>query len=330
MMTLKNRKILITGGAGFIGSHLVEALVKNNRVTVYDNFSSSVVSLGYLGHLRNLNVIKGDILDEKKLGKALQGVDIVFHLAVSCIRLSLSNPTRVHAVNATGTLTSLLAAKKARVKRFVYISSSEIYGSAKKKYIDESHPIDPTTVYGSSKYMGELYTQYFHRHVGLPAVIIRPFNTYGPRSHFDGVYGEVIPRFVIKALSAKPPIIFGDGTQTRDFTYISDTIRGIMMAGQSDKILGDVVNIAYGKEVSVRALAKTISTLTALPFHPVYHLKRPNDIQKHAADISKAKKLLGFKPIVPLKEGLRAYIDWIKQTYPVPTALLNDIPTTNW
>ena len=151
-MKLEGLSILVTGGAGFIGSHLVEKLTKENRVVVYDNFSSSVVSVR---DLMNIRVIRGDILDEKKLTQAMSGVEVVFHLAVACVRLSLGSPRHVHNVNATGTLSTLLAAKKARVKRFVYISSSEVYGTAQKTKIDEGHPIHPTTVYGMIKYMGE-------------------------------------------------------------------------------------------------------------------------------------------------------------------------------
>ena len=139
----------------------------------------------------------------------MHGIDIVFHFAVACVRLSLSNERYVHDVNATGTLNTLLAAKKSDVKRFVYISSSEVYGTSQKGRMDESHPIAPTTVYGASKYIGELYTKHFNDIQGLPTIIIRPFNTYGPRSHFEGVYGEVIPRFVIRALNGRQPIIFG-------------------------------------------------------------------------------------------------------------------------
>lgn len=328
-MKLIGKKILVTGGAGFIGSHLVEALAKNNQVTVYDNFSSSVVSLSYLSSLINLRVIKGDIRSSKLFDKSMAGIDVIFHLAVACVRLSISSPLHVHEINATGTLQVLLAAQKARVKRFVYVSSSEVYGSAQKKLIDENHLIDPTTVYGTSKFIGELYTRLFHRQ-GLPAVIIRPFNSYGPRSHFDGVYGEVIPRWCVRALSGAQPIIFGNGTQTRDFTYIDDTVEGIILAAQSDKLLGETVNIAFGREVKIIDIAAAICKLAGLSFKPIYKAPRPSDVDRLPADISKAKRLLGYKPQISIKPGLGSYLSWLKQTFPDPHKLARLIPEKNW
>lgn len=326
----KGQTILVTGGAGFIGSHFVEAIARKNRIIVYDNFSSSVVSLGYLGHLGDVAPIRGDILDRKTLARAMRGVDLVFHFAVACVRLSLSDKRFVHDVNATGTLNTLLAAKEAHVKRFIYISSSEIYGTAVTPKIAEDHPKSPTTVYGMSKYMGELYTKHFHDHEGLPAMIIRPFNTYGPRSHFEGVYGEVIPRFTIRALNKKQPIIFGLGKQTRDFTYITDTVAGIMKAAESDTLLGQAINIARGREVTITDIAKYICRETKLPFRPLMKPPRPGDVMRHYADIAKAKKLLSYKPNIAIGEGLKKYIAWVKQTYPNPKKLLKLIPDTNW
>lgn len=332
-MKFRNLNILVTGGAGFIGSHLSETLAKKNRVIVYDNFSSSVLSLcdlRNLGHISNLKVIHGDILDQKKLTAAMRGVDVVFHLAVACVRLSLSRPTYVHDVNATGTLTALQSAKTAGVKRFIYVSSSEVYGTAKKRLIAETHPIDPTTVYGMSKYVGESYTRYFHAHEGLPTMIVRPFNTYGPRSHFEGVYGEVIPRFSIRALNGKQPTIFGKGNQSRDFMYVTDTIEGITRAAGQDKLLGDCINIARGKEISVSRIGAIICELTGIPYHPIMQPARPNDVMRHAADIKKAKGLLSYNAKISINDGLSFYISWLKKTYPHPKMLLNKIPNTNW
>ncbi len=329
-MKLSNLTILVTGGAGFIGSHLVETLAKENRVIVYDNFSSAVITDSKVKNMANVSLIKGDILDADTLTRAMKGVDVVFHLAVACVRLSLGNPTYVHEVNATGSLNALLAGKIARVKRFVYISSSEVYGTSIEQNMNEDHLINPTTVYGMSKYVGECYTRLFSTHEHLPAIIVRPFNSYGPRSHFDGIYGEVIPRFVVRALNGKQPFIFGNGDQKRDFTYINDTVGGIVKAATSDKLLGDVVNIAYGKDVSVGEVASEICKITALPFQPIYKSSRPNDVARHAADITKAKKLLSFAPKISIKEGLSRYIDWIRATYPNPSILLSKIPEKNW
>lgn len=332
-MKLKNKTIFVTGGAGFIGSHFVEAVAKDNKVIIYDNFSSSVVpisDLRRLSTLSDLTFIKGDILDEKKLHTSMKNVDMVFHFAVACVRLSLSEEQYVHEVNVTGTLSTLLAAKHAGVSRFIYISSSEAYGSALGKVMDEAHDIHPTTVYGMSKYMGELYTLQFNDTFALPSMVIRPFNTYGPRCHFEDVYGEVIPRMVIRALNGKQPIIFGSGNQTRDFTYVTDTVTGIIEASQTDSLLGTRTNIAYGKEISIATIAQIICKEIGLPYNPITKPDRPNDVARHAANIHKAKKVFHYRPTIDIHEGIKTYISWVKQTYPNPKKLLAYIPQKNW
>lgn len=329
-MKLAGSSILVTGGAGFIGSHFAETMAKTARVTVYDKFVSSVVTPKELLSFGVKRVIKGDVLNTKLLTSSFRGIDVVFHFSAACVRLSLSDERYVHEVNATGALSALLAAKKAGVKRFIYISSSEVYGSATTPKIPETHSMNPTTVYGMSKYMGELYTRHFNDHQGLPTLIVRPFNTYGPRSHFEGVYGEVIPRFVVRALNGKPPLIFGTGKQTRDFTYITDTVSGIIRAGQSDTLLGDAVNIARGEEVTIRDIASYVCAETGLPDKPIMKPTRPNDVMRHYADIRKAKKFLSYSPQVDIREGIKKYIAWVKKTYPNPTKLLSMVPDKNW
>lgn len=328
-MKLRGKTVLVTGGAGFIGSHFVEEYAKSHTIIVYDNFASSVVSPSQLIKFGASRVVKGDILDRDKLTKTMKGVDVVFHFAVACVRLSLSDETYVHEVNATGTLNTLLAAKKAGVKQFVYISSSEVYGTTHGESIDESHGITPQTVYGMSKYMGELYARHFNDIEGLPTCIIRPFNAYGPRAHFDGVYGEVIPRFTIQALSGHQPTVFGDGSQTRDFTYVKDTVAGIYQAAE-EELLGDVVNIAYGKEVSVKTIAQTICKHAHLPYDPESLPPRPNDVDRLAANTKKAREVLGFSPKTAIESGLAMYVDWVKQHYPDSNKLLEYIPAKNW
>lgn len=329
-MKLTGSTILVTGGAGFIGSHFVEMMAKKARVIVYDNFASAVLSHSDLNRFGNVRVVRGDVLDTKRLTSAMRGVDMVFHFSAACVRLSLSDERYVHEVNATGALSALLAAKKAGVRRFIYISSSEVYGSATSPKIPETHPMDPTTVYGMSKYMGELYTRHFHNHEGLPTLIVRPFNTYGPRSHFEGVYGEVIPRFVVRALNGKLPIIFGTGTQTRDFTYVTDTVAGILKAAESDKLLGDAVNIARGQEITIRQIARLVCRETGLKDKPVMHPARPNDVMRHYADIRKAQKILSFSPEISIEEGIQKYVAWVTQAYPNPKSLLKLVPDKNW
>lgn len=332
-MKLKNKKILVTGGAGFIGSHFVELIAPENDVVVYDNFTSNVLSLSdlrNLSHLSNVKVVKGDILDQKKLEKSLIGVDIVFHFAVACVRLSLSDESYVHEVNATGTLRALLAAKNAGVQQFVYISSSEIYGTTHGNFIDENHSIEPQTVYGMSKYMGELYAKHFNDIEKLPTTIVRPFNAYGPREHFDGVYGEVIPRFAIQALNGKQPTVFGDGSQTRDFTFVKDAAVGIYKAAECEALLGDVINIAYGKEISVKTIAQTIAKNAGITLQPPTLAPRPNDVDRLAANTKRAQKLLSYTPQVSIEEGIEVYMQWLQDTYPDMKKLLKKIPVKNW
>lgn len=329
-MKLTGKRILVTGGAGFIGSHLVEVLGKTHNITVYDNFFSSVTTPEQLYAFGARKVIRADVLDRESLAKAMKGVDVVIHFAAACVRLSLSDERFVHDVNATGTLNTLLAAKREKIQRYVYISSSEIYGSATEPLMNEHHASNPTTVYGMSKYVSELYTRHFNDMHGLPAIIIRPFNTYGPYGHYETFLGEVIPRLIVRALNGKQPLIFGSGRQTRDFTYVSDTVDGIIKAAESDTLVGDTVNIARGKEVSVLEVAKIICKQTGLPFKPIIKPARPHDVMRHAADTEKAKRVLSYRPKIDVEEGIALLIAWMKKTYPNSKKLLSKIPDTNW
>lgn len=328
-MNLTHRSILVTGGAGFIGSHTALALAERNTVTVLDTFDSAVRTAKEL-KAAGITVVNGSILDTKVLDRTVKKADVIIHMAVACVRLSLNHPLDVHAVNATGTLNLLIAAQKYHTERIVLISSSEAYGSAETGLIGEDHDMDPVTVYGMSKYMADLYGRLYFRHMQQPVITIRPFNTYGPYSHFDGVYGEVIPRFVIRALAGKQPTIYGDGSQTRDFTYITDTVAGVTAAAAEDSLIGQTINIARGQEVSVYDIARIICTHTGLPFEPIMLPARPNDVMRHAADVRKAKKLLGYKAEVSIEDGLKRYIDWVRTTYPDPSVLLKYVPQTNW
>lgn len=311
-MEIKNLKILVTGGAGFIGSHLVDALAEDNHVIIIDDFSSGErENIAHHEGKKNISIVTGDIRCQSLVSDITRNIDIVYHLAVRCLRESIKNPEITHEVNVTGSLNLLKASLENSVKRFVYVSSSEVYGTARYVPMDEMHPCEPITVYGASKLAGELYTLAFQKTYGFASIVVRPFNTYGPREHLHGVYGEVIPRFVLRILHDKPPVIFGDGTQTRDFTYVSDTVKGIIMASESDVLVGQTVNIARGQEVSVHELARIISEkLGKNTIAPVYEQNRPGDVMRHFADISKARRLLGFQPEIDIQRGIRKYIDW--------------------
>lgn len=322
------KRILVTGGAGFIGSNLVDALVPENDVTVLDNLST-----GSLQNIRHhldsgaIRFLKADIRDLDTLCDVMKGIDIIFHLAVQCVRLSLHDPKLVHEVDATGTLNICMAALKNDVQKIVYTSSAETYGDGKIIPIDESHPLESNTPYGAAKLSGELYLGVYRRTYGLPSVILRLFNTYGPREHFEGLYGEVIPRFTVRAMNDLPPVIFGEGNQTRSFHEVGDTVRAIMMAAESEDAVGEVINIGGEVEISIKELAKTIIDLVGKTgaVTAEHASARPGEIQRHAADMSKARHLLGFEPQYSLQEGLLKYIAWVKEAYPDSASLLGQI-----
>ncbi len=331
-MGIKNKKILVTGGAGFIGSHLVDKLVKENKVVAIDNFSiGSEKNLEQAKKSGNLKIIKGDITDLPTVKKTMSDIDVVFHLAALGVRESINDPFPVQQVNALGTLNLLFEARKNNVEKFIHVSSSEVYGTAKHIPMNEEHPLNPETVYGASKLAGEQYALAYFRTYGFPTVVIRPFNTYGSRSHFEGPYGEVIPRFVIRALNNLPPIIFGDGTQTRDFTYVDDTVDGIFKVSQSDKLVGDIINIAYGKERSINEVARIVlKTLGKANLKIIYQKSRPGDVKRHFADIKKAKKILHFNPKIYLEEGIVQYVEWLKKEKINTKQELKKIEERNW
>lgn len=331
-MKLKNKKILVTGGAGFIGSHLVDELVKNNKVIVIDNFSiGNEKNLKFSKKSGNLKIIRGDITNLPTVKKAMSDIDIVFHLAALGVRESINNPFPVHQVNSLGTLNLLFVARKNNIEKFIHISSSEVYGTASFVPMDENHPLNPETIYGASKLSGEMYALSYFRTYGLPTTVIRPFNTYGPRSHFEGPYGEVIPRFTIRAINNLPPIIFGNGKQTRDFTYVDDTVEGIIKASQNDKLIGESLNIALGEERSINEVARIIlRTLGKANLKIVYQEVRPGDVKRHFADIKKAKKFLKFNARTPLEKGIVKYTDWLRTEKVDVKQALKQINERNW
>lgn len=324
----------MTGGAGFIGSNLVDALAarETDEIIVADDFSSGKRE-NVAQHASNprVRVAELDIRNKDAVRAIMRGVDAVYHLAVQCVRVSIRDPYLVHDVNATGTLHLLTAALDENIKRFVYCSSSEVYGTATRVPMDEEHPPAPTTPYGASKLAGEVYARSFFLTYGLPVTVVRPFNTYGPREHFEGPYGEVIPKFVVRALNDAPLVIFGDGTQTRDFTEVSDTVRGLCMAGECDALVGDVVNIARGQEVSVATLAQIVlDTLPESKSVIEHQAPRPGDVLRHYADITKARRVLGFEPRSALREGVKRYVDWLRRSEFDPRAMLRQEKLRNW
>ncbi len=325
--------ILVTGGAGFIGSHLVDTLVDaGERVTVLDDFSTgSLDNIGSLVADGRVRLVTGSILDAAAVADAMKGCHRVFHLAVQCVRRSLGNPRQSHDVNATGTLTVLEVARRQRIERFVYCSSSEVYGNAFDGLLSEDETsCRPVTIYGGAKLAGELYTDAYWQTYGLPTVIVRPFNAYGPRAHERGDLAEVIPRFIIRALNGLPPVIFGDGSNGRDFTYVSEVAHGLALAGASDAAIGRRINIAYGRMITVQAVAEAVlraCNRSDLAF--TLHGARPGDVHRLHADTRRALDLLGYGPKIPFEEGIRLYVDWFIAHHPDPAALLEE-QIENW
>lgn len=325
-------KILVTGGAGFIGSHLSEHLVNAGaRVVVLDNFRNGRRENLVFPGADRIEVIEGDIVDPAACARALQGVDTVFHLACLGVRHSLHSPVENHQVNALGSLQVLEAARAAKVRRFVYISTSEIYGRAREFPITENCTPWPLTVYGSSKLAGEHYARSYFECYGLPVVCVRPFNNYGPRSHFEGDSGEVIPRFILRALAGQPPVVFGDGSHTRDFLYVQDCAATLARIAQADALVGDVVNLGYGEEIRIDTLARTVlEAMGRTDLQTVFEAPRPADVPKLWVDTSKLKKAIAFKPQTSLRDGIGRTLEYFAKLYRENPAALAQIKVKNW
>lgn len=326
---MTNRKALVTGGAGFVGGTLVEQLASAGPVRVLDDLSTGRADS--VAAIRGVELVVGSVLDEDAVTSALDGVDVVFHLACRGVRHSIHAPRDTHNVNATGTLILLEASRRAGIRRFVYVSSSEVYGSAQAAPMNELHPTLPNTVYGGSKLAGEAYTRVYHRTYGLPTVTVRPFNTYGPRSRHEGDSGEVIPKFLLRACNGLPPIIFGDGSQTRDFTFVTDIAQGMVAAAEADEAIGETVNLGSGKEISIAELASRILRLTGHgDLDPQYAAPRPGDVRRLLADATKARKLLRWAPRVGLGEGLQRLLTWHEAVGTDWSAALAEDVEANW
>jgi UDP-glucose 4-epimerase len=333
-MELKDKTVLVTGGAGFIGSHLVDALAQGDcrEVRVLDDLSTGRRE-NLVHHAGNGRVqfIEGDVRERTLLRRVLARVDVVFHLACRGVRHSLGHPVENHEVNASGTLALLGEASKAQVQRFIHVSSSEVYGTARTVPMDEQHPCLPETVYGAAKLAGEAYARAYYRTYGLPTVVVRPFNNFGPRSHHEGDSGEVIPRFAVWALNGLPPVIFGEGTQTRDFIYVADTAYWLCRVAGCDALVGRTINLGSGRETSVRDLAQMVCEEAGKPdLRPIHEAPRPGDVLRHMADARLAAQLLGFRVRTTLREGIRHLVDHFRVRPEGVAALLETTQRVNW
>ncbi|MBX3081853.1 MAG: SDR family oxidoreductase [Anaerolineae bacterium] len=306
---------LVTGGAGFIGSHLVDALVKRGEtVRVIDNFITG--SRQNLAHnLDKIAVFDVDIRELESLHAPLEGVDYVLHqAALPSVPRSVADPLGTHQTCATGTLNLLIAARDAGVKRFVYAASSSAYGNIEGEFKVETMPTNPLSPYAVAKLIGEQYCRVFNQIYGLATVALRYFNVFGPRQDPNSPYSAVIPLFATHILRGEAPTIFGDGTQSRDFTYIDNVVHGNLLACHADprQVGGEVINLAGGDRISLLELVTDINQLLGTAIQPTFADPRAGDVKHSRADVTKAGRLLGFEQQVTFKEGLARTVDWFK------------------
>lgn len=308
------KKVLVTGGAGFIASHITTALVeRGDKVRVFDNLCTGFKH--NLAHVADdIEFIEADIADEKAVGQAMRGVELVFHqAALASVQLSIENPLATHQSCATGTLNVLHHAAKAGVSRVVYAASSSAYGDrpfAAKRESDLHQVLSP---YAAAKLAGELYCEAFYHSFGLETVGLRYFNVFGPRQDPASPYSAVIPIFVSAILSGQPPTIFGDGHQSRDFIYVDNVVQGNLLAAEAPDAPGKIFNMGQGRQTSLLQLLSLLSDLLDKPVQPRFDPTRSGDVRESMADISQARSILGFEPKTSLEDGLRHTIDYYRQ-----------------
>ena len=309
-------KILITGGAGFIGSHLCDKYTKEGHtVLCLDNFmSGNLMNVKHLLNYRNFKLIKGDIRDFDLLEKLMRDVDVVFHLAAQIhVDRSYIEPKHTYEVNVMGTQNILEVARIQDAKRVIHASTSEVYGSALYAPIDENHPLNAPHPYGASKIAADRMCYAYIQTYGMNISILRLFNIFGTRQRDIG-YGGVISMFTRRVLSNTPPIIYGDGMQTRDYTYVEDAVRAYDLVLNHNKPITEPINFGTGKEVSIVDLANKIIDLCGKKgnIKPVHVEPRIGEVKRLIADVTKAKNLLGWEPKYNLEEGLKAFVQWYK------------------
>ena len=309
---------LVTGGAGFIGSHVVDRLVaEGHHVRVLDDLSSG--KLENLADVQSrIEFLQGDIRDRALMARACQGVEYVIHEAAwRSVPKSMTDPWGYTDVNVTGTVNLLDAAVKAKVTRVVCVSSSSVYGEATKVPMSEADPTNPVSPYAASKLANELYGGLFWRAFKLETSAVRYFNVFGPRQSLENQYAVVIPKFITCLLKHESPPVYGDGKQSRDFTYIDNVVEGTIAASQVSGVGGEVFNIALGEERTVLDLLDQLNKIMGLSITPDFKPKRPGDVHRTYADSSKAERLLKWKGKVSFAEGLRRTVEWFRAHPPV-------------
>jgi UDP-glucose 4-epimerase len=308
------KKYLVTGGAGFIGSNIVRKLFElGEDVRVLDNLSTGKIE-NIKPFLNKIEFIEGDFTDLEIAKKAVKGIDYVLHQgAIPSVPRSVDDPIKTNNANILGTLNMLVASRDEGVKRFVYAASSSAYGDSTVMPKEENMNVAPMTPYAIQKLTGEQYCQTFYKLYGLETVCLRYFNVFGPNQDPESVYSAVIPLFIKKILKGEAPIIYGNGDISRDFTYVDNNIDANLKACLASKeVAGEVMNIATGYEISLDQLVEKINKILDTDIKPTYKESRKGDIKHSLADISKAKKLLGYEPLVNFDEGLKKTIEFYK------------------
>ena len=303
-------RYLVTGGAGFIGSHIVERLLELGReVRVLDNLSTG--SRENLAHLDGYDFLHADLCDRDAVAEAVRGVDVVIHqAALASVPRSIEAPLETHEACVTGTVVLLDACRKANVKRVVYAASSSAYGNQPVMPKHEGQLPQPLSPYAAAKLAAELYCEAFAHSYGLETVRLRYFNVFGSRQDPNSPYSAVIPLFVSALLAGRRPKIFGDGEQSRDFTYVGNVVQANLKAAHAEGVSGQVYNTACGGSLSVNELLKQICRQLKVPFNPEYCAPRTGDVLHSWADVSAAQRDLGYKPEITLEEGLRRTVAW--------------------
>lgn len=305
---------LVTGGAGFIGSHLVERLVQLGKsVRVVDNFITGKRE-NLAPYSSKIELVEGDLADPAVCTRACAGIRVIMHeAALPSVPKSVDNPVASHRANLEATFNLLVAARDAKVKRFVYAASSSAYGESPTLPKIESMASSPLSPYAVQKLAGEQYCTAFFRCYGLETISLRYFNVFGHRQDPTSQYAAAIPAFVTAILADRPPLVYGDGEQTRDFTYIENVIQANLLAADAPRTNGEAINIACGESISVNEIIKRINALLGKDIRPQYVPERPGDIKHSWADISLAAKLISYKPVVSFSDGLKKAIDWYRQ-----------------
>lgn len=308
---------LVTGGAGFVGSHLVERLLREGaRVRVLDNFSTgSEANLAFAAGNGHLEVLRGDVRDLDTVERAARGVAVIYHqAAMRSVPRSVADPLGANAHNVTGTLNVLEAARRAGVRRVVYASSSSVYGDRPDLPKREEQPPAPVSPYAVSKVAGEHYAAVWSRLFGIETVGLRYFNVFGPRQDPASEYAAVIPRFILWGLRGEPLEVHGDGTQSRDFTYIDNVVEANLLAARAEGVGGEVFNVGCGDRVSLLAIIARLEALLGRRLERRHTPRRPGDVAHTLADVSKAARLLGYRPCVGFDEGFRRTVDYFART----------------